>query len=149
MTDSKELEIAPGLVVPKDLVDFRPMGAGGPGGQHVNRSLTAVQLRFDLRAAPLPEQVKQRLSRLAGNKMTADGILVLAAREHRSAHRNRQAALARLRDLVEKAMVEPARRRSTRPTRASQQERLNTKKRRADVKTLRRKIKHTDSRFSE
>jgi len=113
--------------------------AAGPGGQHVNTTSTAVQLRFDVRRSPsLPDDVRQRLERLAGHRLTRDGVLVLQAQGERSQLRNREEALARLVALVRAAAHKPARRRPTRPTKASKQRRLEGKKRRGSLKSLRR-----------
>ena len=115
------------------------MRAAGPGGQHVNTTSTAVQLRFDVRHSPsLPETVRQRLERLAGRRLTQDGVLVLVAQGERSQKRNREEALARLVELVRAAAHPPAPRKKTRPPRASKRQRLDDKKRHGALKTLRR-----------
>ena len=114
--------------------------ASGPGGQHVNRSATAVQLRFDVANSPsLPDDVRQRLMRLAGNRMTDDGILVIDAQRHRSQNRNRQDARRRLVDLVRRASLPPRVRRKSRPTAASKERRLREKQQRSETKRLRRR----------
>ena len=113
--------------------------ASGPGGQNVNKLSTAVQLRFNVRASPsLPPAVRQRLERLAGSRLTRDGVLVIIAQRHRTQARNRQDALDRLIDLIREAAVAPQPRRPTKPTRASRERRVETKKRRSGVKRLRR-----------
>ena len=112
--------------------------ASGPGGQNVNKVSTAVQLRFDVRGSPaLPEDVRERLIRLAGRRLTQDGVLVILADRFRSQDRNRQDALDRLTDLIRRAAVRPVPRRPTKPTFASRQRRLEGKKRRSTVKGLR------------
>ncbi len=109
--------------------------AGGPGGQHVNKTSTAVMLRFDVRASPsLTEAVKHRLERLAGSRMTGEGVLVLTAVRFRDQARNRQDAVERLVALVAKAAIAPKRRKATRPTLASKQRRLEGKARRSTIK---------------
>jgi ribosome-associated protein len=112
--------------------------ASGPGGQNVNKLSTAVQLRFDVRRSPsLPNEVAVRLMRLAGKRMTKDGVLVLIAQNHRTQERNRAEARERLAELIRQAAVRPVPRRATKPTRASKRERIESKKRRSAVKRLR------------
>jgi ribosome-associated protein len=112
--------------------------ASGPGGQNVNKLATAVQLRFDVRQSPsLPQAVRARLERLAGRRLTGDGVLVITAQRHRTQERNRQDALDRLVELVRAAAVEPKPRRPTRPTLGSQKRRLESKKRHSGTKRLR------------
>ena len=113
--------------------------ASGPGGQTVNKLATAVQLRFDVRGSPsLPAEVRARLERLAGTRMTRGGVLVIAAQRHRTQARNREDALERLVELVSRAAVAPRLRRPTRPTAAARKRRVEAKKHRAGVKRLRR-----------
>lgn len=114
--------------------------AAGPGGQNVNKLATAVQLRFDVRGSPtLPEDVRGRVARLAGRRLTQDGVLVITARRHRTQERNRQDALERLVELIRRAAVPPAPRRRTKPTRAARRRRVEDKKQRAGIKRLRSK----------
>jgi len=113
--------------------------ASGPGGQNVNKLSTAVQLRFDVRhSSSLPYDVRMRLERLAGSRLTRDGVLVITAQRHRTQARNRQDALDRLIELIRRAAIPPIKRRATRPTAASRERRIEGKKRRAGVKRLRR-----------
>jgi ribosome-associated protein len=113
--------------------------AAGPGGQHVNTTSTAVQLRFDVRGSPsLPDDVRARLERLAGQRLTRDGVLVLTAQGERSQKRNREEALARLVALVRAAARPPVKRKPTKPTKGSKQRRLDSKKRHGALKSLRR-----------
>jgi ribosome-associated protein len=112
--------------------------ASGPGGQNVNKLATAVQLRFDVRRSPsLPDEVRARLERMAGRRLTNDGVLVITAQRYRTQERNRADALERLVELVQAATVRPVKRRPTRPTFASKVRRLEGKKRRGDIKALR------------
>ncbi|MDF1586582.1 alternative ribosome rescue aminoacyl-tRNA hydrolase ArfB [Marinimicrococcus flavescens] len=113
--------------------------SAGPGGQNVNKLATAVQLRFDVRGSPsLPEDVRERLEKLAGRRLTREGVLVLTAQRFRTQERNRQDALERLVELVRKATERQAPRRPTRPTLGSRKRRLEGKTRRGTVKRLRR-----------
>ena len=113
--------------------------ASGPGGQHVNKTETAVQLRFDVRRSPsLPNDVATRLMQLAGSRMTQDGVLVITAQNERSQKRNRDEALARLIELIRRAAVRPKKRRPTRPTKASREKRLQKKKKHSVMKSMRR-----------
>jgi ribosome-associated protein len=114
--------------------------ASGPGGQNVNKLSTAVQLRFDIRHSPsLQPEVRARLERLAGSRLTRDGVIVITAQSYRTQGRNRQDALDRLLDLIRQAAVAPVKRRPTKPTRASRERRIEGKKRRAGIKHRRTK----------
>jgi ribosome-associated protein len=111
--------------------------ASGPGGQNVNKLATAVQLRFDVARSALPPDLRVRLARLAGRRLTGEGVLVITAQRHRTQARNRDDARARLIDLIRRAAVAPTPRRPTRPPARARRARLETKKRRAGVKRLR------------
>jgi ribosome-associated protein len=119
-------------------LEERFIRASGPGGQNVNKLASAVQLRFDARRSPsLPDDVRTRLERLAGRRLTRDGVIVITAQRHRTQERNRQDALDRLVELIRQAAVPPVPRRATRPTAGSRERRLESKKRRASIKGLR------------
>jgi ribosome-associated protein len=134
------IEVTDGLAIDEDEIEIRHARASGPGGQHVNKTSSAIELRFDVRGSPsLPEDVRHRLERLAGSRLTGDGVLVLFAQEHRSQELNRQAAIARLTALVRRATETPKPRKTTKPTYASKLRRLQGKASRAGVKAMRAK----------
>lgn len=115
--------------------------ASGPGGQNVNKVATAVQLRFNVINSPnLPEDVKLRLTKIAGKKMTDSGVLIIDSREYRTQNRNREEALNRLVALIKKALERPKRRIKTKPTRAAKERRLQAKKQHSAVKTARKSV---------
>ena len=134
------LRITGGLSIDPAEIQESFVRAAGPGGQHVNTTSTAVQLRFDVRHSPsLPEAVRQRLERLAGRRLTRDGVIVLVAQGQRSQLRNREEALARLIELIREAARPPVPRKKTKPTKASKRRRVDDKKRHGAIKSLRRK----------
>jgi ribosome-associated protein len=121
-----------------DELEERFVRSSGPGGQNVNKVSTAVELRFDVRGSrSLPPSVRARLVRLAGRRLTEDGVLVIKAERHRTQERNREDARARLLELIREAAIEPKRRIKTKPTRASKERRHEAKARRGNVKKLR------------
>ena len=133
------IRIAPHIVLDEREIEERFIRASGPGGQNVNKLSTAVQLRFDVRHSPaFSDEVRARLERLAGRRLTNDGILVITAQRHRTQERNRADALERLITLIRQAAVAPVKRRPTRPTKASRERRLEGKKHRSGIKALRR-----------
>jgi ribosome-associated protein len=131
------LRIARDLSIDENDLDISFVRASGPGGQNVNKLSTAVQLRFDARRAALPNDAAARLERLAGQRMTKDGVIVIHAQRFRTQERNRSDAIERLVELLREAMIRPVPRRPTRPTLGSKKRRLEGKKRRSDVKAKR------------
>jgi ribosome-associated protein len=130
------LEITPHIVIGDDELEWKFIRASGPGGQNVNKVSSAVQLRFLLpQNTSLPVAVRNRLRALAGHRINDDGTLLIAARSERSQEQNRSAALARLAGLINAAMVEPKIRKKTRPTKASKERRIESKKRRSSTKS--------------
>ena len=135
------IEVTPAIALADSELVWKAVRASGPGGQHVNKTSTAVELRFDVRGSPsLPEAVRARLYRLAGSRLTQEGVLVLTAQGTRSQEMNRQDAVARLLAQIRKAAEPPPPpRKKTKPTFASRQRRLEGKVRRGGVKSLRGK----------
>ena len=135
-----DVRVDASLTIPGDELVIRASRSGGPGGQHVNTTSSRIELRWDVRSSRAPDETQRHrlLERLAP-RLTADGVLVLHASEHRSQHRNREAAITRLRTLVAEALVEPEERRATRPSRAARRRRLDAKRVRGRTKELRRR----------
>lgn len=131
------IEISPSVQIDENELQIDFIRASGPGGQNVNKVATAAQLRYDLRASSLPEDVKARLIQLAGRRVTNDGTLLIEAKRFRTQEQNREDAVQRFVELVRKALVAPRKRRKTQPTQASKAERLKDKKRRAEIKKIR------------
>ena len=132
------IRVTPHISIDERELEERFIRASGPGGQNVNKLSSAVQLRFDVRRSPsLPDDVRTRLERLAGRRLTRDGVLVLIAQRHRTQERNRADALERLIELIERAAVAPVPRRPTKPTKGSRERRLESKKHRGSIKGLR------------
>ncbi len=133
------------ICIPESELQEQFVRASGPGGQNVNKVATAVELRFDVRNSPsLPEDVRSRLERLAGRRLTREGVIVIQAQSHRTQERNRADARDRLTRLIRRAAVAPKPRVKTRPTRASIERRLRSKAHRSRVKTLRRQRPGTE-----
>jgi ribosome-associated protein len=139
------IEVTPSIRLDEDELSERFVRASGPGGQNVNKVATAVQLRFDAAHSPsLPEAVRQRLLRLAGRRVTAEGVLVISAQRHRTLERNRQDALDRLLALIRRAAEPPRPRVPTRVPRAQKRRRLEDKRRRAGIKRGRARPSESD-----
>jgi ribosome-associated protein len=130
------LEITPNIAIGDDELEWKFIRASGPGGQNVNKVSSAVQLRFLLpQNTSLPVAVRNRLRAIAGHRINDDGTLLIAARSERSQEQNRREALDRLTELIQTAMVEPKIRKKTRPTKASKERRIDSKKRRSTTKS--------------
>jgi len=133
------IEVTPHISIDEQEISMDFIRTSGPGGQNVNKVSSGVQLRFDVRNSPsLPEEVRQRLEKIAGQRMTNDGVLVIEAQRYRTQEQNRADAFGRLIGLVRRAAEKPKPRRPTRPSAASRRKRLEAKRRRAEIKRWRR-----------
>lgn len=134
------LVITPTLSLPLEEIELSATRSQGAGGQHVNKTSSAVHLRFDVLASSLPEDCKQRLLARGGQYLSKEGVVVIKAQQHRSQEQNREAALERLRKLIEAASLVPTVRRATKPSRAAKRKRVDAKVQRGRVKTLRSSV---------
>ena len=138
------LEITPDFQIDENELQIDFTRASGPGGQNVNKVATAVQLRFNVRDSLLSAEAKERLTHLAGKRITSEGILLIEAKRFRTQEQNREDALQRFVELVRKSFEKPKARRKTKPTKASKEARLKEKKRKGEIKRLRNKSFDTE-----
>jgi len=139
------IHITRNISLDENEIEEKFIRSSGPGGQNVNRVETAVQLRFDAAGSPsLPDEVKKRLKRVAGKRLSREGVLVIDARRYRTQEQNRRDALERLRKLIARAAEKPKARKPTKPTRASRERRMEAKEKRSRTKRLRRPVSGSD-----
>jgi ribosome-associated protein len=139
------ISVTPSISIDESEIHLRFVRASGPGGQNVNKVSTAVQLKFDVGNSPsLPGDVRTRLIRLAGRRITQDGILIIEARQFRTQERNREDAIERLVELIRRATEKPKLRKKTKPSRAAKERRIESKKQRGKVKKMRSAVPGLD-----
>lgn len=134
------LPISKTVIIPAHEIEVSAIRSQGAGGQNVNKVETAIHLRFDIGASSLPDIHKERLLQLSDQRITKEGVIVIKAQEHRSQEQNRESALRRLQDLIESAIVIPKKRKLSKPSRSSQQKRLDSKSKRGQIKITRGKV---------
>jgi ribosome-associated protein len=134
------LYISPHVTIPDTEIDIHAVRAQGAGGQHVNKVSTAIHLRFDIAASSLPEFYKEQLLLLKDHRISREGVITIKAQQHRSQEQNREDALTRLRELIQRVAIPRKKRKATKPTKGSQRRRLESKVKRGRLKTLRRTL---------
>jgi ribosome-associated protein len=140
------IEITKQIILEENELQWDFVRSGGPGGQNVNKVATAVQLKFDVQASKsLPPEVKERLARIAGKRLTAEGVLIIKAQRFRTQERNREDALFRLREIITEALKKPRKRIRTKPTASSRLQRLESKRKSAVKKGMRHTVIQEDS----
>ncbi len=137
------IEVSPNIIIPDDELEITAIRAQGNGGQNVNKTSSAIHLRFDIRASSLPDFYKARLLEASHHLITADGVVIIKAQEYRNQELNREAAAARLVALIRELTMVQKTRRATRPTRASKERRLTSKSQRSTTKSLRGKVRRS------
>ncbi|MFN6495823.1 MAG: alternative ribosome rescue aminoacyl-tRNA hydrolase ArfB [Nostoc sp. DedQUE01] len=134
------LQISNIIIIPDSELEISAIRSQGAGGQNVNKVATAIHLRFDIEASSLPAFYKEQLLKLNDRRITQEGVVVIKAQEHRSQEQNRQEAMHRLKELILSAVILPQIRKPTKPTRSSQKRRLDSKSKRAQIKSVRRQV---------
>ena len=138
------LMISGTVVIPPHEIEISAIRATGPGGQNVNKVASAIHLRFDITASSLPDLYKERLLKLSDHRITADGVIIIKARQYRSQEKNREEALRRLQELVRSVSFTPKKRKATKPSRGAKRKRLDGKKKRGRIKSMRGKVGPND-----
>lgn len=129
-------------IIHESEMEFTAVRSQGAGGQNVNKVASAIHLRFDIGASSLPERVKERLLKLKDHRITDEGLIIIKAQRHRTQEMNKQDAIDRLHELVQKASVIPRKRKATKPTKASREKRMESKTKQGQVKALRKKVEY-------